>query len=1330
MESHTLSPTSNKNSEEESLKNISLAQRSKSAPQRRKWFQKALTQRSSTSFLTDRVVSARLVGAITIWHDIHSNLIQLDVSKNTLRKTRSVESNISNIAHSDSFMSLNEDSLNDTSLSESSNSLPDFSGSETDSEEDDVGTGSKKSNATISQLGAEEIHTNIDSITNDDSLVDSSKFLSTNNSQLNKEQLKAMFPELSDHWRKSIVPEAKEDDFFSNYISSSPTFTTDGEECHDNLTGSSGSVTKKKSVGSVPTANESGESLTGPDNGKRKFSLARIALKKLVYAKRADKSMISQQSDSVVQYSSSNSLKREHLNGYDSFLDENQSPTVSDSAIMDSNLSLHLHKSNSNDESLKRHKIISNALRSSGAKIRRSVQKKKKSLGPSLSWDPNGMLRGGSLKLANSVGKKSQDSNRRSSFDLTETPIMHPIINSPNKCYHCALLSEYQTHVYKTEIESAVKQLAQNIGEQPYSAKVWSFCESHDKKKTNNSPIIGGSINTGDSSTSTSMNIHARSTPDIIVSSMCSEDEENEGLGKSSEPGSSMANSITSSPATCSSPTQTFPMTAPQRHTITDNSCVLDGLVSVKTQAMFVTSDHTLIDGTPLVIVESEKSPEYEMPEHNGLSYMDSLKPPNSGLLSATNGSCSPPRSNSIDLSTLRRDIELLSVSSNDSDGAVTDYEWDCPTPAESVRTIRSRSYDPSSSTASVLRRPSKIEHLSDIFRKALAKSPVVRRAAALHEQNVKAISKHRTTRYWLSNDIHPNEHKEGKKRNFGFIVKPTEIQFNSPKYPLLVFVNPKSGGNKGAKALHTFCWILNPRQVFDITAMKGPKFGLEVFRKIGPRMRILVCGGDGTVGWVLSTLDELNWPAYPAMALMPLGTGNDLSRCMGWGGLCTDEPLSNLLEAILFETSVTYLDRWKLKVQPNLCVPLDSNDELSDATQSSLPLTVMNNYFSIGADAHVALQFHHSRSANPQMLNSRLKNRIAYGGLGTIDLFKRTWKDLTEYVDIECDGVNITQKLKDFKFHCVLFHNITYYGGGTMPWGNDETENFGKQSSCDGKIEVLGFTSATLAALQMGGKGERIAQCSSARITTTKPIPMQVDGEPCLLAPSTISLSFHSKVPMLKRNKKTSSTPGIGRKNKNKVKECTSSSSTSVIMQIPVIVIGRQDYEMFRESLDRLKDTAFEIGLISVESESELSVARFHIQKMLQEHPSLPYEPEKEWQFIDYITLSDTSNSEEGTFRVSKKNETIQSLSDICNVDDCVIILDEAFPSMTDRSQEVNKESDFTPTGYVATSQFSNNEGSLCSSDYDHPSPTQYNRRISEALRIVLSSDQQETHL
>lgn len=89
------------------------------------------------------------------------------------------------------------------------------------------------------------------------------------------------------------------------------------------------------------------------------------------------------------------------------------------------------------------------------------------------------------------------------------------------------------------------------------------------------------------------------------------------------------------------------------------------------------------------------------------------------------------------------------------------------------------------------------------------------------------------------------------------------------------------------------------------------------MFRKVSAQMRLLVCGGDGTVGWVLSTLDQLGWAAYPPIALLPLGTGNDLSRAMGWGGTHSDEPLAEVLAAVQTETSVTHLDRWRLDVFP-----------------------------------------------------------------------------------------------------------------------------------------------------------------------------------------------------------------------------------------------------------------------------------------------------------------------------------------------------------------------------------------------------------------------------
>lgn len=112
---------------------------------------------------------------------------------------------------------------------------------------------------------------------------------------------------------------------------------------------------------------------------------------------------------------------------------------------------------------------------------------------------------------------------------------------------------------------------------------------------------------------------------------------------------------------------------------------------------------------------------------HRPLQAMDTLKPPNfhlspnsasSNLLSPSDSSSSPPRSNSVDLSILRKDIELWSVSSGDQSEIGSESEFEPTTPAESsIRTIRSRSHDPTQSPEHILRRPSRIEHLSEIFR-------------------------------------------------------------------------------------------------------------------------------------------------------------------------------------------------------------------------------------------------------------------------------------------------------------------------------------------------------------------------------------------------------------------------------------------------------------------------------------------------------------------------------------------------------------------------------------------------------------------------------------
>ena len=140
--------------------------------------------------------------------------------------------------------------------------------------------------------------------------------------------------------------------------------------------------------------------------------------------------------------------------------------------------------------------------------------------------------------------------------------------------------------------------------------------------------------------------------------------------------------------------------------------------------------------------------------------------------------------------------------------------------------------------------------------------------------------------------------------------IQPQAIPSNVS--PLLVFVNVKSGGQQGAELITNFRHLLNPHQVFDLQN-GGPLPGLYVFRNI-PHYRILACGGDGTVGWVLSCLDNVGQDALcqsPPVGIVPLGTGNDLARVLRWGSGYTGAEEALALLRDMVDAEEIKLDRW-----------------------------------------------------------------------------------------------------------------------------------------------------------------------------------------------------------------------------------------------------------------------------------------------------------------------------------------------------------------------------------------------------------------------------------
>ncbi|XP_046706795.1 diacylglycerol kinase eta isoform X2 [Silurus meridionalis] len=543
---------------------------------------------------------------------------------------------------------------------------------------------------------------------------------------------------------------------------------------------------------------------------------------------------------------------------------------------------------------------------------------------------------------------------------------------------------------------------------------------------------------------------------------------------------------------------------------------------------------------------------------------------------------------------------------------------------------------------------------------------------------------------------------------------------------PLLVLVNSKSGDNQGVKFLRKFKQLLNPAQVFDLMN-GGPQLGLRLFQKF-VTFRILVCGGDGSVGWVLSELDKLGLHKQCQLGVLPLGTGNDLARVLGWGGLCDDDAqLLQILEK-LERATTKMLDRWSImtyevptKTAPVIVKeddPLDSplqithyadsvashltkildsdkhsdvissakflcgtvnefvaevgkayekatenkeeadamakkcamlNEKLDSLVQAlseeadaqlvpagsqspeqesvssspdvpsvprpfrskeqlmlranslkkalrqiieqaekvvdeqnrhtqvqrmsssssikrgssedlkeaelrqsalnpSVPIVlekadscnsstvfaeeqctekcVMNNYFGIGLDAKISLEFNNKRDEHPKKCSSRTKNMMWYGVLGTKELVQKTYKNLEQRVQLECDGVPMS--LPSLQGLAVL--NIPSYAGGINFWGGTkEDNNYGAPSFDDKKLEVVAVFGSMQMAMSrvINLQHHRITQCRQVKIIIKgdEGVPVQVDGEAWIQPPGIVEIIHKNRAQMLTRDRAFEST-------------------------------------------------------------------------------------------------------------------------------------------------------------------------------------------------------------
>jgi len=301
----------------------------------------------------------------------------------------------------------------------------------------------------------------------------------------------------------------------------------------------------------------------------------------------------------------------------------------------------------------------------------------------------------------------------------------------------------------------------------------------------------------------------------------------------------------------------------------------------------------------------------------------------------------------------------------------------------------------------------------------------------------------------------------------------------DSDRSRLACLVNTRSGGQLGQRLLADLRALIGAEQLGDL-AREAP--GAFAERHHGSGRILLACGGDGTVSALLeashAAARQTGGEPSP-VAVLPLGTGNDLALALGWRRRWRPGLTAQALEAVLAGRERD-LDRWLLHGP--------------DGPQAWF------NYCSWGIDARVAYAFDRLRRRLPQLFRTRLGNKAIYA------LLTMSMPAAPLPLDIEQPRRVWTPRWA----RSLIFSNIASYGGG----GRLARRTIDDDGCCDGFFLGPGIL------LALGTRGLRWPQRTGCEASWTVVVrggcAMQIDGEATIAAPGRYRIEHGGRVRVL----------------------------------------------------------------------------------------------------------------------------------------------------------------------------------------------------------------------